>query len=140
MLQNDKLDADDTEFETFDKYIGAEFLTKDNGELVPAKVVKGARDNEGKAIGKQHANPLMDTQVYDCELGRYSANVFAQWDNKKQRQTVLQIINDHRKGATAIHITNGYTVTKQGRRIPKKTTKGGNCCANGKMEHVTGCR
>jgi hypothetical protein len=50
MLQNGKLDADDTEFETFVKYIGAEFLTNDNGEAVPTKAVKRARDNEGKAI------------------------------------------------------------------------------------------
>ena len=134
MLQNDKLDADDTEFESFDKYIGAEFFVNDNGESVPAKVVKRAKDNEGKSIGKQHSNPLMDTRAYDCELGdgtvyRYSANViaeniFAQCDDEGRRQAVLQEITDHRKDATAIHITNGYTTTKRGRKIPKTTTKG----------------
>ena len=62
-LQNDILDADDTEFESFDKYIGAEFLVNANGESVHAKVVKRAWDNEGRAIGKQHPNPLMDTRA-----------------------------------------------------------------------------
>ncbi|KAI2508078.1 hypothetical protein MHU86_6370 [Fragilaria crotonensis] len=39
MLQAKKLDADDIEFETFDQYIGAEFLVNQNGEEpVPAKV------------------------------------------------------------------------------------------------------
>jgi hypothetical protein len=62
------LDADEAEFETFDKYIGAEFFVNDNGEYVPAKVLKRARGNDGNAIGKKHLNPLMDTRVYDCEL------------------------------------------------------------------------
>jgi hypothetical protein len=69
MLQRDRLDADETEFETFDKYIGTEFFVNDNGEYVPAKVLKRARGNDGNAIGKKHMNPLMDTRVYDCELG-----------------------------------------------------------------------
>ncbi|KAI2489322.1 Reverse transcriptase (RNA-dependent DNA polymerase) [Fragilaria crotonensis] len=134
MLQHDKLEADDTEFESFDKYLGAEFFVNDNGETVPAKVVKRARDNDGNPIGKQHPNPLMDTRAYDCELGdgtvyRYTANViaeniFAQCDDEGRRQAVLQEITDHRRDKTAIHITNGYTITKRGRRIPKTTTKG----------------
>jgi hypothetical protein len=53
-LQNDKLDADDTEFESFDKYIGAEFFVNDNGESYTPK---------GRAIGKQHPNLLMDTRA-----------------------------------------------------------------------------
>ncbi len=40
MLQRDRLEADETEFETFDKYIGAEFFVNDNGEYVPAKLLK----------------------------------------------------------------------------------------------------
>ena len=99
MFQDDKIEADNTEFESFDKYKGAEFFVNDNGESVPARVVKRARDNEGKPIGRHHANPLMDTRAYNCEIGdgtvyRYSANViaeniFAQCDDEGRRQTVL---------------------------------------------------
>jgi hypothetical protein len=83
MLQNDKLEADETEFESFDNYMGGEFFVNNNGDQVPAKVVKRARGNDGKAIGKQNLNPFMDTRAYDCELGdgtvyRYSANVIAE--------------------------------------------------------------
>ena len=134
MLQNDKLEADDTEFESFDKYLGAEFFVNADGESVSAKVVKRARDNDGNAIGKQHSNPLMDTRAYDCELGdgtvyRYTANViaeniFAQCDDEGRRQAVLHEITDHRRDETAIHITNGYTTTRRGRKVPKTTTKG----------------
>ncbi len=37
MLQLDKLEVDENEFEAFDKYIGAEFFVNDNGEYVPAR-------------------------------------------------------------------------------------------------------
>lgn len=134
MLKSPQIEADDTEFETFDKYLGAEFLVNDNGEAVPAKVLKRARDNDGKPIGKTHSNPLLDTRAYDCEMHdgtvyRYSANViaeniFSQCDNEGRRQAVMSEITDHRKDNTALDITNGYTMTKRGKRIPKTTTRG----------------
>jgi hypothetical protein len=37
---------------------------------------------------------------------------------------VLQEIIDHKKDGTAVEMSNGNTKTRQGRRIPKKTTKG----------------
>jgi hypothetical protein len=44
MVQAPKLDADDIEYETFDRYLGAEFLVNNNSESVPVTVVKRARD------------------------------------------------------------------------------------------------
>ena len=134
MVQAPKLEADEIEYETFDPYLGAEFLVNNNGESVPAKVVKRARDNDGKIIGKQNANPLLDSREYDCVLDdgtlyRYSANViaeniFAQCDDEGRRQAVLQEITDHKKDASAVDITRGYVMTRGGSKIPKKTTKG----------------
>ncbi|KAI2489369.1 hypothetical protein MHU86_25224 [Fragilaria crotonensis] len=37
---------------------------------------------------------------------------------------VLKEITDHKKDRSALDIVNGFTVTKQGRRIPKTTTRG----------------
>jgi hypothetical protein len=134
MLQPDKPEADDIEFETFDQYIGAEFLVNQNGESVPAKVTKRARNNDGKPIGKRSANPLLDTREYECVLDdgsvyRYNANViaeniFAQCDDEGRRHAVLQEITDHTKDRTAVEIANGFIMTKKGTRIPKTTTKG----------------
>jgi hypothetical protein len=62
MMQPDKPEADDIEFETFDHYIGAEFVLNLNGEPTKGKVTKLARDNEGKPVGKQHSNPLLDSR------------------------------------------------------------------------------
>jgi hypothetical protein len=103
-----------------------------------------ARGNDGNAIGRKHSNPLMDTRIYDCELGdgtvyRYSENViveniFSQCDNEERCQAVLHEIVDHRSNRSAVHISNGYITTKQGRQIPKARQKGGSYWYNGKMD------
>ena len=134
MLQSTHIEADDTKFETFNKYLGAKFLVNDNGKPVPAKVLKRARDNDGEPIGKTHPNPLLDTCAYDCKMHdgtvyRYNANViaekvFSQCNNEGWRQ-VMREITDHRKDNTAVKITNEYTtIQRDSKRIPKTTTLG----------------
>ena len=134
MILEDKPDADEVEFDCFDQYLGAEFLINSNGETKMATVSKRMKDNEGNAIGKRNANPLLDTREYECTLDdgsvhRYHANVIAdniysQCDDEGRRHAVLQEIIDHKKDRTAIEIANGYTTTRRGQRIPKTTTKG----------------
>jgi hypothetical protein len=68
MIQPPKSDAKDIEYETFDRYIGAEFMVNSNGESIPAKVIKRSRDNDGKPISKKHSNPLLDSREYECIL------------------------------------------------------------------------
>ena len=132
MIQSTKPDID--EFETYDQYIGSEFFVNNNGESVPARVTKRARDNSGKPIGKRNDNPLLDTREYDCILDdgseyRYHANViaeniFAQCDDEGRRHAILKEITDHRKDNSAVDVTKGYTTTRKGVRIPKTTTRG----------------
>ena len=60
---------------------------------------------------------------------RYNANVIAdntysQCDDESRRHAMLQESIDHKKDKMAIDITHGYTLTQQGRRIPKTTIKG----------------
>ena len=125
MLQLDKIDADNVEFETFDRYIGAKFLVNQNGESAPARVIKRARDNTGWPVGKSNANPLLDTREYEFVLEdgstyRYNANViaennFAQCDDEGCRHAVLNEIIDHMRDRTAIDITNGYVTMRKGK-------------------------
>ena len=134
MLQQPSADADDIEFDTFDQYLGAEFIVNSNGETAMATVSKRAKNNEGYAIGKRNTNPLLDTREYECTMEdgsvyRYSANVIAdniysQCDDEGRRHAVLQEIIEHKKDGTAVDITRGYTTTRRGRKIPKTTTKG----------------
>jgi hypothetical protein len=105
-----------------------------NGHSVPAKVIKRSQDNDGKPIGKKHSNPLLDSREYECILDdgtlyQYTANViaeniFTQCDDEARRHAVLQEITDHKSDKTAIHITNGYVMSKRCVKIPKTTTKG----------------
>ena len=134
MLQDPKSEADEIEFDTFDQYLGAEFFVNSNGETAMATVTKRVKDNDGNAIGKRNANPLLDTREYECTLDdgsvyRYNANVIAdniysQCDDEGRRHAVLQEITDHKKDRTAVDITNGHSITRRGQRIPKTTTKG----------------
>ncbi len=50
MIQMPKLGADEVEYKTFEQYIGAKFLVNSNGDSVPPKVVKHARDYESQSV------------------------------------------------------------------------------------------
>jgi hypothetical protein len=134
MMQQPKTDADDIEFNTFDQYLGAEFLVNSNVKTAMATATKRAKDNEGNPIGKRNVNPLLDTREYKCTMEdgavyRYNANIIAdniysQCDDEGRRHAVLQEIIEHKKDRTAVDVTRGHTITKRGRKIPKTTTKG----------------
>ena len=135
MYQPAKVDADDIEFDSFDQYLNSEFMVNQDGDVATAKVIKRAKDNSGNPIGKRHANPLLDTREYECELEdgtmmRYNANViaeniFAQCDDAGRQQAILDEFIDHKRdGGRALRVDDGYVTTKRGRRVPKNTTKG----------------
>ena len=135
MMQPEKSDADDIEFDSFDQYLSAEFVVNQDGDVATAKVIKRAKDNNGNPIGKRHANPLLDNrEQYACELEngsimRYSANViaeiiYAQCDDKGRRQALLDEIIDNKCDARALRVDNGYVTSKNGRKVPTNTTKG----------------
>jgi len=69
MWQSPRPEANDTEFETFNRYIGAEIIINDNGKTRAAKMTNCACDNNGNPIGKKPSNPLLDILEYDCTVG-----------------------------------------------------------------------
>lgn len=124
-----------TDDESFDQYLNAEILIDRGGdEKVHARVTKRARDNDGNPIGIRNSNPLLDTRIYECvtEDGvseRYTANqiaqnIYATCDEDGFEHILLKEIIDHRSDASAIKIADGFTLGKNGNRIPKKMTKG----------------
>ena len=94
-----RIDPHDNE-DLYDKYIGAEIiLDSSNPETIAtrskATVLRRARDDDGKPIGKADNNPLLDSRAYDVELEdgtieRYFANIIAEnlWSqcDDKERQ------------------------------------------------------
>jgi hypothetical protein len=120
--------------DTFDQYLGAEFILNANGETAMATITKRAKDNDGNAIGKRNSNPLLDTREYECtpedgSVYRYNANVkanniYSQYEDEGRRHAAWQEIVDHEKDGSAEDLSNGCVLTEQGQRIPKTATKG----------------
>ena len=131
-------EADDMDFEAFDKYISANVTLPDSdGVLQHATVRRRKRDEEGNLIGHSHRNPILDTTLYEVEfddgnLHTYTANIIAeslydQVDEFGQTHVLFDSIVDHKKGDDAIGIEDGY-VEVNGRRHAKKTTRGWKLC------------
>ena len=126
---------DDIDDAAYDKYIGAEVMMDVPGEGPRRATVKRCvEDLEGKKAGSYHRNPMMDTREYELEYDdgthdRYFANVIAknlysQVDSEGHQFLVLDEISDHRSNGTSILVADGFTVSRNGNRIPKKTTRG----------------
>ena len=63
-----KADADDFTPEAYDQHLTASLNLPHGGERVK-RIVKGRkRDADGRPIGKQHLNPLLDTRLYKVEF------------------------------------------------------------------------
>ncbi len=133
---NDIEDADD--IGVYDKLIGATFLLDPNLNNTNigtrATVVKRATDHSGKPIGRAHANPLLDTREYEVQLedGTYdkyfantiAENLWSQCDDEGREHLAFGEIIEHRKNARAVHIADGFDISSNGSRKPKKTTVG----------------
>jgi hypothetical protein len=132
MIQEPRPEVDD--IDTYDRYLNSEIVVDREGEQVRARVVKRARTEAGAPIGRAHANPLFDTREYDCIFDdgtteRYTANIiaenlFSQCDSEGRLFLVLKEIVDHSRDQSAIPISDGFTISYNGNKVPKKTTRG----------------
>eukprot|EP00970_Alexandrium_tamarense_P000826 scaffold95_cov108-Alexandrium_tamarense.AAC.11 len=129
-------EVNDADIYSYDKFLGAKIrLSNDaNNGANMATVVARATDYAGRPIGKAHSNPLLDGRLYEVELDdgttdRYFANqiaenIWAQVDTEGRQVLVMQEICDHRKNERAIPIADGYTIKRNGEKVPKITTDG----------------
>jgi Reverse transcriptase (RNA-dependent DNA polymerase) len=126
-------DAEDIDLDTHHKFISAQVAIPVAGELQFGKVIGRKRDKDGRLIGKPNSNPLLDTTLYDVELAdghieAYAANqiaesIYSQVDNEGIQYALLDEILDHKRLGDAVSGDDGY-IMKDGREIPRKTTKG----------------
>lgn len=136
---DDVMDIDDVLGECdhvgYNGYINAEIsVPSQDGNKVTGRVVKRVKGNDGMAIGTSNSNPLLDTSEYIVEFNdgtseRYSANIIAenmlsQVDDEGARHEIFQEITDHRMNKRAIPKEKGFTVSHNGRKVPKVTTVG----------------
>ena len=121
--------------ELVDKYIGTELILGIGlGNERRGRVTKRAKGLYGEEFGRAHTNPLFDTREYVVEFTdgteeNYFANViaenmFAQIDSEGRQFLLLKEITDHRHNELAVKADNEFLVSRNGNRIPKKTTRG----------------
>jgi hypothetical protein len=131
-------DVDDTEegfsAETFDQYLQAEVMLPRGGEAHRGTVQRRVKDGDGLPVGRANQNPLLDTREYevvfpDGATEAYTANliaenIYSQVDDDGRQFAILSEIVDHRSDRTALKKAEGYSETKSGNLVPKRTTRG----------------
>lgn len=126
-------DADD--YPDLDNFIHASLLLDVGNEKLHGRVIKRARDADGNPKGKPHRNPIFDTRAYlvefkDGSVREYTANIIAeniyeQVDDEGRTYSILHEISGHRRDPTdAITAENAFMISKNGNRVPRRTTKG----------------
>ena len=99
------LDAllDDHTPELYDILLNAELMLPHGDQMNRGQVVKWAKDNRGRLIGKRNDNPLLNLREYEVKMrdgstGQYTANVKAeQVDEEGWQYALLSEITDHRR-------------------------------------------
>ena len=135
MIIDERPERDEMSDELTDKYIGTELIFGVGlGNERRGRVTKRAKGLYGDEVGRAHTNPLFDTREYVVEFTdgteeNYFANViaenmFAQVDGEGRQYLLMQEITDHRRNELAVKVDNGFVLTRNGNRVPKKTTAG----------------
>jgi hypothetical protein len=120
-------EADDFTPESYDKYLTAEVMLPNGGELVRAKVTSRKRDVDGNPVGKSHSNPLLDSRLYDVEFpdgstDSFTANtiaesMYSQIDDEGYTYQLMDEIIDHQKDATALSKGDTTPMTTKGWKL-----------------------
>eukprot|EP00934_Nitzschia_sp_Nitz4_P004494 Nitzschia sp. Nitz4//scaffold699_size1639//47//1622//NITZ4_009318-RA/size1639-snap-gene-0.2-mRNA-1//-1//CDS//3329556654//4484//frame0 len=121
--------------DSYDQYLNME-VALDRGSDSPqlARVTKRLRDAQGKPIGRHHDNPILDTRMYEVEFqdghttaltaNNIAMNMFAQVNGDGHREILFDSIIDMRTDGTQVTRDNAFTVTTNGIKRRKKTTRG----------------
>ena len=119
----------------YDLYIDAEvMLPKDGQHMQAARVIGPSKDKDGKRYGTFSQNPILNTTVYDVmfpdgSVKAYAANIIAeniysQVDEDGFRYQLIDHIIGHRKDGKALPKSEAFTVSKNGNKVRRQTTKG----------------
>jgi len=140
-------EADEWDAEAFDKYISAKVRLPKDGQEVIAKVIARKRDHDGNPIGRSHANPILDTRLYqvifpDGETAEYSANIIAkclysQVDDEGNQFLLLDEIIDWKQTEDAVKDEDIFQVSYNGNIHRRHTTKGWKPCVRWKDQSTS---
>jgi hypothetical protein len=117
-----------------DTLINAEVLLPLEDSQAIARVVRQMVDSEGKLIGENNDNPLLNTLVYECKFNdgttrEYAANtiasnIFMESIADGFSSSFLYHIVDHKSSGEAIKMADKYITTKSGTRRLRQITVG----------------
>jgi hypothetical protein len=105
-------EADDFAPEAYDKYLTAEVLLPNMGEMTKAKVVGRKNDADGNPISLRNANPLLDTRQYEVAFADGATDVFtanliaesiySQVDAEGNNYSIMSEIVNHKSDGSAV--------------------------------------
>lgn len=118
-----------------DLYFDAEvMLPKDGAHMQAARVIGQSRDKDGNTFGEFNQNPILNTKVYDVlfpdgSIQQYSANtiaenIYSQVDEDGHRYQLMEHILDHRSDGRAVRKEDAFTVSRNGSKSRRQTTRG----------------
>ena len=132
-LDDNTEEADATDEDTYDFYIGMHLQAEHAGEILRGIVTKRAKSDDGTPIGRYHRNPLMDTRKYVVEFGdgsaeEYYANVIAEnalsgLDSQGRELMLMESISDHKVDESAVTPQQAKEFRAKSNKNPR-TTKG----------------
>eukprot|EP00804_Cyclotella_cryptica_P004599 CCRYP_006925-RA/>CCRYP_006925-RA protein AED:0.38 eAED:0.38 QI:0/0/0/1/1/1/2/0/264 len=106
------------------------------------RVLRRKRDPDGSLVGTAHANPALDTRIYEVRFpdGRteeLAANViaeavYAQCDADGNQYVLLDAIVDYRKDPSMAVAWNDQVSVVDGKKIVKRSTRGWELCCEWK--------
>ena len=129
-------DCYDQEFGSKDNYIGMKLgiVRGPDNDVQQARVKQRVVDDEGKAIGTPHDNPILDLRQYEVEFldgeteimtaNLIAENILSQVDDNGHVHLMLDEIEDHRVLNDAVPKSEGTYTTREGTTRKKRTTKG----------------
>ena len=130
--------APETDNDDYDVLINSEVILPHQDKNVHAVVIGRHRDNQGRTIGTQDKNPILNTAVYDVQFPdgatkQYAANtiaenLYSQVDLDGHVHLMIDSIVDHRKTGEAVKRANQYFTTNSGRKKLRQTTRGWDLC------------
>ena len=131
----EKPDIADFTTEAYDKFLSAEVMLPQGDILVPAQVVGRKHDLDGNPIGQAHANPLLDSRVYEVEFPdedghteEYAANIiteniYAEVDAEGNQFLIMDEIIGHKADENGITKEEQWIQVGSNRQM-RKTTEG----------------
>ena len=138
VVSNNELKEADETFtpNVYDTYLNMELAIPQGDSLEPrlARVTKRLKDANGLPIRLANENPVLDTRMYEVQYldGEWASlaanniakNLFAQIDEDRNRQVLMDEIIGHRSNKHAMKQQDAFIITKTGTKRRKETTKG----------------